>query len=133
MEILRKDFKAVPRNQKSHLSIGISSIGLSLQSFFSKDNIARDLGEFSRLRGLSVLVVMAMYFESMDGPPCRQIAVYGLDKDGAEKMSQFLKGKKELDLVAIETVLRDCVCYDQQNVKASRKLVFPLVMEFLDR
>ncbi|KXJ27093.1 Protein prune-like [Exaiptasia diaphana] len=132
MEILRKDFKAVPTNQKSHLSIGISSIGLSLQSFFTKENIAEDLSEFSKLRGLSVLVVMAMYFHSMEGPPSRQLAVYGLDKGGAEKLSQFLKDKNELELVAMESVLQGCECYDQKNVKASRKLVFPLVMEFLN-
>ena len=141
MEILQKDYKAVPRNPKSRLSIGISSIGLPLESFLAKENIAKDLEEFSKLKGLSVLVVMAMYFHSMDGPPLRQIMVCGEDQDGIHCLSEFLKNKNELQLVAKDCTLVSmdcsltkcgCFCYDQLNVKASRKLVFPLVMEFLD-
>ena len=134
MEILRKDFKSVPTNPKNQLTIGISSIGLSLESFLSKENIAEDLQEFSKLKRLNVLVVMAMYFHCLDGPPFRQIAVCGEDKDGIQRLSLFLKEKSELQLVAKDCTLSidDCFCYDQLNVKASRKLIFPLVMAFLD-
>lgn len=130
--MLRKDYKAVPKNPKSQLSIGISSIGLSLQSFLTKERIELHLKDFSKLKGLDVLVVMAMYFNTMDGPPCRQIVICGEEKDGVQRLSQFLKDKKELELVAMDLTLDGCFCYDQLNVKASRKLIFPLVMEFLN-
>ncbi|XP_048581700.1 exopolyphosphatase PRUNE1 isoform X2 [Nematostella vectensis] len=130
-EILRKDYKAVPLYPGNPARVGISSIGLPLQGFLKREGISQCLLQFCTSKGINTLVVMAMYFESRDGPPLRQVYVCGPDETSASKLARFLRDNDQLKLNAIKIDLPEGFCFDQMNIKASRKVVFPLVMNFL--
>ena len=81
---------------------------------------------------LDVLVIMFLYFvESLDDPPRRQIAVCGPHEVAKSKIAEHLSKSDELTLRQFSECYQNCFVYDQENLTASRKVVFPLVLEFI--
>lgn len=75
---------------------------------------------------------MFLYFaESLDDPPRRQIAVCGPHEDAKSKIAEHLSESGELKLRQFSECYEKCFVYDQENITASRKVVFPLVLEFI--
>lgn len=75
---------------------------------------------------------MFLYFvESLDDPPRRQIAVCGSHEDAKRKLAEHLSKSGELKLRQSSESYQKCFVYDQENLTASRKVVFPLVLEFI--
>ena len=132
LDLLRKDYKALPTHA-SNLNVGISSIsGLSLRGFFSRIQVQESVLEYCHSASLDVLVIMFLYFaESLDDPPRRQIAVCGPHEDAKRKIAEHLSESGELKLRQFGECYEKCFVYDQENITASRKVVFPLVLEFI--
>ena len=81
---------------------------------------------------LDVLVIMFLFFvESLDDPPRRQIAVCGPHKVAKRKIAENLSKSDKLKLRQFSECYQNCFVYDQENLTASRKVVFPLVLEFI--
>lgn len=77
-------------------------------------------------------MIMFLYFvASLDDPPRRQIAVCGPHEDARRKIAEHLSKSGELKLRQFSECYRNCFVYDQENITASRKVVFPLVLEFI--
>lgn len=132
LDLLRKDYKALP-TYVNNLNVGISSIsGLSLSEFFSRTQVQQNLLEYCHSSSLDVLVIMFLYFvESLDDPPRGQIAVCGPHEDAKRKLAEHLSKSGELKLRQFSESYQKCFVYDQENLTASRKVVFPLVLEFI--
>lgn len=132
LDLLRKDYKALPTHA-SNLNVGISSIsGLSLRGFFSSIKVQESVLEYCHSASLDVLVIMFLHFaESLDDPPRRQIAVCGPHEDAKRKIAEHLSESGELKLRQFSECYEKCFVYDQENITASRKVVFPLVLEFI--
>lgn len=133
LDLLRKDYKALPVPKNKTLNVGISSIsGLSLSEFFSRTQVQQSLAEYCQATSLDVLVLMFLYFmESLDDPPRRQIAVCGSHEDARRKIADHLHTSEELKLRQFSECYQNCFAYDQENITASRKVVFPLVLDFI--
>ena len=132
LDLLRKDYKALPTHV-NNLNVGISSIsGLSLSEFFLRTQVQQSLLEYCRSTSLDVLVIMFLYFaENLDDPPRRQIAVCGPQEVAKRKIAEHLSKSDELKLRQFSECYQNCFVYDQGNLTASRKVVFPLVLEFI--
>lgn len=130
-DLLRKDYKMVPQGQK-RFRICISSISLSLQDFFLRENSHNDIEVFCFNKSLDVLVLMPIYFEAESDIPRRQIGVCGPNANVLEEVAEYLLNSSELKLKAITVgQLPPWKAYDQGNATASRKVVLPLLMTFL--
>ena len=77
---------------------------------------------------------MFLYFvESLDEIPRRQIAVCGPQEDAKRKIAEHLSKSGELKLRQFSECYQNCFVYDQEILTASRKVVLPLVLEFIKK
>jgi len=132
-DLLRKDYKALPRNSSEKPSVGISSVsGLSMSEFFSRTLVQHHISEYCQATSLDVLVIMFVYFlNGFNEPPRRQLAVCGPHEDARRKIAEHLSTSEELKLKQFSECYQNCFVYDQENIKATRKVVFPLVNDFV--
>ena len=133
LDLLRKDYKALPTVENKALSVGISSVsGLSLSDFFARTQVHQSISEYCLASSLDVLIIMFLYFvESLDDPPSRQIAVCGPHNEAKSKIAENLSTSGELNLRLYSERFQNCFVYDQENITASRKVVFPLVLDII--
>ena len=133
-ELLRRDYKALPKGSNEAPSVGISSVsGLSLSEFFSRTQVQHHISEYCQTVSLDVLVIMFVYFvDGFDEPPRRQLAVCGPHDDARRNIAENLSASGELKLKKFSDY-QNCVLYDQGNITATRKVVFPLVNDFLQK
>lgn len=133
LDLLRKDYKALPTVENKDLSVGISSVsGLSLSEFFSGTHVHQSILEYCCASSLDVLIIMFLYFvESLDDPPRRQVAVCGPHEEARSKIAEHLSTSGELKLRLFSECYQNCFAYDQNNITASRKVVFPLVLDII--
>ena len=133
-DLLRKDYKALPKNDREIPAVGISAVsGLSMGKFFSRNHVQQHILEYCQMASsLDVLVIMFVHFpEGYNEPPQRQIAVCGPCEELKRKIAKYLKASEELQLKEFNVCHQDCFLYDQENITATRKVVFPLVIDFL--
>ncbi|XP_073239283.1 exopolyphosphatase PRUNE1-like [Porites lutea] len=132
-DLLRKDYKALPNDSSEALSVSISAVsGLSLQEFFSRAQVQHHIMEYCESSCLDVLVIMFVYFgDGLNEPPSKQLAVCGPNQDASGQIGDYLCTSAELKLKQRSESYENCFVYDQENVKATRKDVFPLVHAFL--
>ena len=132
-DLLRKDYKALPKNSSETLSVSINAAsGLSLQEFFSRAQVQHHIVKYCESSCLDVLVIMFVYFgDGLDEPPSKQLAVCGPNQDASGQIGDYLSTSAELKLKQCSESYENCFVYDQENVKATRKDVFPLVHAFL--
>ena len=108
--------------------------GSSLRSFLLRDVVQERISQFCQAKSLDVLVVMFVFLlNNLDGPPCRQLAVCGPHVEGKRQIAQHLFVSEELKLRAVDECYESCFVYDQENVAATRKVVFPLVNNFIEQ
>ncbi|XP_022784092.1 exopolyphosphatase PRUNE1-like [Stylophora pistillata] len=133
LDLLRKDYKALPTVENKDLCVGISSVsGLSLSDFFSRTLVHHSISEYCQASSLDVLIIMFLYFvENLDDPPSRQIAVCGPHEAAKSKIAEHLSTSGELKLKLNDERFQNCFVYDQDNIVASRKVVFPLVLDII--
>lgn len=133
-DLLRKDYKALPKHNNETPAVGISALsGLSMGEFFSRDRVQDDILVYCQTAALlDVLVVMFVHFpDGYKEPPQRQIAVCGPCEDLRTNIARYLQASVELQLIEYSECPQDCFLYDQGNITATRKVVFPLVNDFL--
>lgn len=106
--------------------------GLSLSDFFARTQVHQSISEYCLASSLDVLIIMFLYFvESLDDPPSRQIAVCGPHNEAKSKIAENLSTSGELNLRLYSERFQNCFVYDQENITASRKVVFPLVLDII--
>ena len=133
-DLLRKDYKALPKHNNETPAVGISALsGLSMGEFFSRDRVQDDILVYCQTAALlDVLVVMFVHFpDGYKEPPQRQIAVCGPCEDLRTNIARYLEASVELQLIEYSECPQDCFLYDQGNITSTRKVVFPLVNDFL--
>ncbi|XP_060083778.1 protein prune homolog 2-like [Ylistrum balloti] len=128
IEILEKDLKIVTG---SSYVVAMASVSMELEEFVSRVNFIQDCQHFLRDQGAAILVIMTMYQDTV-GEPRRQLALCATDNDFAIQLSSRLKNSLDPDLgLSVFPNSHDGIyCYTQENVKASRKKVLPLVLSF---
>ena len=77
---------------------------------------------------------MFVYFlDGFDEPPRRQLVVCGPNQDARRKIAEYLFTSEELKLRQLSECYENCFVYNQKNIMATRKVVFPLVNAFIQR
>jgi exopolyphosphatase len=150
-EALRFDYKKFPAvNQSSQrtISIGFSSVLLPLESFCAKENLQMSILEFMEKCQVESLIVMSFYQEIETNKPMRELMVVEKSSNSTATvtatatLSAYLETCVDLQLTRLSssTTLPDftdigCVMnvFNQGNVKASRKQVAPIVVEYFER
>lgn len=121
-QMLRKDFKST---SSTSCKVGFSSVTLPLQDVLDRQDLETSLKNFCEHRFLDVNIIMTIDLEGT-----RQLAIYSEDQSLRETMEERLQGSV-LDLERIDSNVSNLSAFDQQNRKASRKVVLPLVGEIL--
>ncbi|CDO92184.1 unnamed protein product [Kluyveromyces dobzhanskii CBS 2104] len=132
-DILRKDYKEFIFGTNTRC--GIASIVKSIQwieSEFGKSDIEEHCSKFIEENNLDLLVLMTSF--TNDGVFAKQIAF----QTNSDQKPDLLKAlidclSPKLNLEKIDPLSTECFkCYDQKNIKASRKQVAPYVDAFIN-
>ncbi|XP_033725960.1 uncharacterized protein LOC117315717 [Pecten maximus] len=127
-DILEKDLKIVTG---SCCVVAMASVSMEMREFISRTNSITDCQDFLHDKGAAILVMMTLYQDAV-GEPRRQLAVYPSDSDLARQLTSTLENSFDpnLGLLTLPVSHDGICCYTQENVKASRKKVLPLVSAF---
>ncbi|XP_063610739.1 exopolyphosphatase PRUNE1-like [Penaeus indicus] len=124
-ELLRKDRKVVGGRQ---VVVGMSSLPLRVEDYLQRADVGVSLEQHT---GAHVIVLMGI---SLAGNSVeRDIAVYSKDEELRRSLTQYLEEAQGglLQLASMDTNVAHCKAYQQKNYAASRKVVLPLVKEWL--
>ncbi|XP_021376972.1 uncharacterized protein LOC110465466 [Mizuhopecten yessoensis] len=129
-DILEKDLKIVTGSSRV---VAMASVSMEMREFLRRDDFLQEYQAFLSDKGATMVVVMTLY-EEVPGEPRRQLAVCASDRDLVLQLSSQLVNSVDPDLGLSELPppvgLDGINCYNQKNVKASRKKVLPLVLRF---
>ncbi|CAK9438330.1 uncharacterized protein LODBEIA_P25540 [Lodderomyces beijingensis] len=147
-DILRKDYKQFKFAGGDN--VGFSSIGKSLawvSSHFTKESLKTTLSNFLKLSHIELLVITSSYTQKENDKYTREFCYYyeGSNKDRYANLDKLVANDLELndDLYGgdkidpvVAFVNQDSSAhlkiYNQQNIKASRKQVVPVVKDVLE-
>lgn len=127
-DLLRQDYKEF-RGRGGR--VGISSVGVGLAAWGAREKggVGRALEAFRQERGVDCVVVMACL--STDGAWKREILVFGDGDVGAAVRRSVKRAGLELGELDVGGVA-DGWAFAQGNVRASRKVVGPVVVAALE-
>jgi exopolyphosphatase len=129
-QALKLDYKSFSSGDKA---FGISSVLQAMPDFMQRAQILESIQKEQLLQGLEFLAIM--HFSIVDDTPMRQITLIAANRDLLELILHFMKAEGSLQVEEVDyhqkhdTSLH-MICLDQENSKASRKQVAPLLMEF---
>lgn len=127
-DLLRKDYKAIAITEQS---IGISSVTVPMQELLQRDKFVDDVSAFSDEKSLTSFVIMSFYFISDIAE--RQLLIFEKTCDtNKTKIGYFLSQNSTLEIEALNCPYPCMQLFKQINVKDSRKVVMPLIKEFLN-
>jgi exopolyphosphatase len=130
MDALRLDYKQF--TSASGDAFGVASVLLPLAAFLEKPSVEDDLKSYMLDCKIPILVILSMVIE--DDKPRRSILVCGPVGNGiVGSMSDFLLSYESLLLNEIDgasTAALTIRQFTQGNVRASRKQVVPIMLEF---
>ncbi|XP_076081785.1 uncharacterized protein LOC143052602 isoform X2 [Mytilus galloprovincialis] len=130
LELLEKDLKIVSGNS---IKVAMSSVSISLQDFLSRENLIEDLSSFLQSRSVLAVIVM-MIHQVTEGEPVRDIAVYSTEMALQQKICDQLSSNRDpvLELTVVTTDKQNLTCYKQGCVRASRKVVLPIIQTIVN-
>ncbi|CAC5424699.1 PRUNE [Mytilus coruscus] len=130
LELLEKDLKIV---SGTSIKVAMSSVSISLKDFLSRENLIEDLSSFVQSQSVLAVIVM-MIHEVMEGQPVRDIAVYSTEIGLLHKVCDQLSANRDpvLELSPVPTDKQNLTCYKQGCVRASRKVVLPLIQSIVN-
>ncbi|EDV21335.1 uncharacterized protein TRIADDRAFT_60259 [Trichoplax adhaerens] len=127
-DLLRKDYKSIAALDQS---VGISSVTIPMEEFIERNQFVNDVSAFGDEKNLAGFVIMSFYFESDIAK--RQLLVYEKAcNDNGTKIGLFLSRAPTLKIEAVDCPHPCMQIFKQLNVKDSRKVIMPLVKEFLN-
>ncbi|RXG52663.1 Protein prune-like protein [Armadillidium vulgare] len=117
-QIFRKDLKVVEAN---NICVAVSSVPLLVKKYLQRENIDVDLQNISESYNYDIIVLMGI---DVSGEVERDLAVLSV---------YLLKGKDgHLELEVVEIQLKNINLFNQKNRTASRKIVLPLIKDWLE-
>ncbi|XP_052063946.1 uncharacterized protein LOC127703947 [Mytilus californianus] len=130
LELLEKDLKIV---SGTSIKVAMSSVSISLQDFLSRENLIEDLSSFVQSQSVLAVIVM-MIHQVTEGQPVRDIAVYSTEIILQQKICDQLSANRDpvLELSPVRTDKQNLTCYKQGCVRASRKVVLPLIQSIVN-
>ncbi|KAJ8004871.1 hypothetical protein DPEC_G00140800 [Dallia pectoralis] len=128
-QMLLKDMKVASGGD---LKLAVSVIYMTLEAFLQRQNLQRELCEFSHKNRYDIVVAMTICYNHFN-EPFRQLAVYSSSTLYREQISQALEQARNpsLSLNPMSSPYTDIKAYLQGNMLASRKKVFPIIKDFL--
>ena len=139
-DLLRKDFKEFSIPIKAdHIKLGMSSVTWSWPEWTERDGstlkVIEDCINYVKKEeaGLSCLVIMTA-FEGEDDRFQRELILIWLDRDRFDRYKDVIDRLQasELELTLIEKGI-GWIYWKQNNVRASRKQVQPILSDILER
>lgn len=132
-DLLRKDLKLV---SNCSINIAISSIPILVQDCMSRIATVNDLKLFNTEHNYHVLVIMGMHISDADNRVTRDIGVYSINTVCKQQVADLLAEAPELQLDPVAGEAENhhpCLSVFRQSIVASsRKVVLPIVNEFLN-
>ncbi|XP_071140640.1 uncharacterized protein PF3D7_1120600-like isoform X2 [Mytilus edulis] len=130
LELLEKDLKIVSGNS---VKVAMSSVSIGLQDFLSRENLMEDLSSFVQSHSVLAVIVM-MIHQVTEGEPVRDIAVYSTEMALQQKICDQLSANRDpvLELTVVTTDKQNLTCYKQGCVRASRKVVLPIIQTIVN-
>ena len=126
--LLRRDYRDGAVEAPGGVRAGASSITESLSAFLTRPDASDALERFASERDTSVLLLVCIFFDDESRMPRRQLGVYCRDDRLRERTVAYLAEQDLLALSPLTTSLTPIAAFAQGNVKASRKVVLPLLV-----
>ncbi|GAX16820.1 exopolyphosphatase [Fistulifera solaris] len=127
-DALRLDFKIF---QAGDETFGISSVLLSAKNFLDKEHAINSIEAFMERLQIKFFVIMFAYAKDSASSLTRELLLCGKD---ASEVYAWLEREGSLQLSFREQLLDRCdqpvIVLDQGNVKASRKIVAPILIQY---
>ncbi|KAM3858562.1 exopolyphosphatase PRUNE1-like [Diretmus argenteus] len=129
-QILLKNMKMVAGGD---LKIGISTVYMTLDVFLQRKCLQQELCEFCHSLRLGALVAMTISSNDQSHEPLRQLAVYSSSSLYRQEISHALLKTQSpsLCLYPLSSPYKDILAYHQGNAFASRKVLLPVLKDFL--
>jgi exopolyphosphatase len=137
-DALRLDYKRFSAAE-SHV-LGASAILLPLSDFLAKENLVEGIQQYMRNDVEVDFLAILFFFTTPEGENRRQLMLCGSESKLVDDMATFLLKEEMLQLQ--ESNVDGVVCsgngqlsirlFDQNNAKASRKQVAPLLIKFFE-
>ncbi|XP_033127283.1 protein prune homolog 2-like isoform X2 [Anneissia japonica] len=133
-DLLRKDFKTVSSRgaDNAKQTIGISSITIEMEKILKRPDMRDDFASFCTSRNLQILILMTISIDS-DGNAERWLLLYNPGSSICQELISNLKDDQQLFLSIMNDEEEGITLFKQQNSKVSRKVVMPVLQEFLDK
>eukprot|EP01031_Cornospumella_fuschlensis_P027850 gene27850-33631_t len=147
LNVLKYDYKLFPANQGHRtVRVGMSSAMLPLADFLSRYDFMDVATEFIQSHQLDLLVVMTVFSdlasvgaEGAKPELIREIALVGASADMVQALYAYLQGYNggELQMTALSSAdgclkVLIVVAAKQGNIKASRKQVAPILVDYFE-
>ncbi|KAK3872707.1 hypothetical protein Pcinc_022223 [Petrolisthes cinctipes] len=129
-QLLRKDVKVV---SGGGLIVGMASLPMMVQEYLARAGVSESLAEHSSSCHYDLIVLMGISIS--DQHVTRDLAIFSSDHSLREKLVSELRGAEGgvLQLMPQPSSVDHCEAFLQDNVGASRKVVLPLVRDWLSR
>ncbi|XP_068236710.1 exopolyphosphatase PRUNE1 isoform X2 [Palaemon carinicauda] len=127
-ELLRKDVKVV---EGCDLKIAIPSIPMSVKRYLEQPGVSETLKHHCAKHDYAVIVIMGITIT--EEKVSRDIAVYSVNDELKKKVTHHLQSASDgiLQLEPMDISVECGLVYIQKNHAASRKVVLPLIREWL--
>ncbi|XP_025083199.1 uncharacterized protein LOC112557508 isoform X2 [Pomacea canaliculata] len=128
-EILHKDLKIVCGDS---LKVAMSSVTADIMSFMDRSDFERSLKIFASDCGVDAVVVLTVLVNE-DGSVNRQLGIFSTSRVYREQMADVLQASNSphLGLSPLPIKHQDFLPFCQDNFKASRKQILPIIKGFL--
>ncbi|KAB7494807.1 Protein prune-like protein [Armadillidium nasatum] len=128
-QIFRKDLKVVEAN---NICVAVSSVPQLVKKYLQREDIDVDLQNISESYNYDIIVLMGI---DVSGEVERDLAVVSRRKTLREELSVYLLEGKDghLELEVVEIQFKNINLFNQKNRTASRKIVLPLIKDWLER
>ncbi|XP_005175679.2 exopolyphosphatase PRUNE1 [Musca domestica] len=133
-QLLRKDLKIITSKKDGNLKIALPGFPLPVQEFIMKSNASQYVQQFAEENSCQIILLMGMYVKPEDNSVHRDLGLINI-----ENATLFVDIKEKLEHSEEPKLLlklhEDCkfmsgVFYKQDNIKATRKHILPIVKVF---
>lgn len=134
LELLRRDVKVVSNGT---FSIAVSAVVTEMQTFLCRKDLASDLKTFASEKSAMALLLMFLHTVPNTDNIVRELAVYSTHRSLHQQICQVLCDSTDppLSLKVVESsgLKEHLTVFNQENVKASRKAVLPIIQNNLEK
>lgn len=126
-DLLRKDYKSVATAEQS---VGISSVTVPMDELLQRDKFIDDISAFFDEKSLTSFVIISFYFIADIAE--RKLLIFEKSCDASKtKIGSFLSQNSNLEVKALDSP-HPCLQLFKLNIQDSRKVIMPLIKEFLN-